>query len=229
MVEKNKVDEMVMMGIAAQLRKPAGEYALKTGEMMNRGNAEINKNTLTIVAPCAGDVILEIGMGNGKLVREIFSICAELQYTGYDYSEAMVNEAIRNNSELIKADKASFVCGSADEMSFDDNRFDKLFTVNTLYFWDEREKILSEIERVLKPKGKLIIAIRPEHEMSHYPMTQWGFKMYSTEQLRDFLENNGWTVEELVEIQEPMQDIAGQMMPVSSLIVKVSKIKNVQY
>lgn len=226
MSEKNKVDEIVLMGVAAQLRKPSGEYAVKTAERMNIGNAEINRNTFEVLQPAADDTILEIGMGNGKFVQDIFTICPEVKsYTGYDYSEEMIQESITHNGNLIKENKVEFIHGSVDDMPFDDCTFSKIFTVNTLYFWDEREKILNEIERVLKPNGQLIIAIRPSHEMSIYPMTKWGFKMYTAAQLTEFLEKNDWYIDEVVEKSESPQEIAGEMMPVSSLIVKATKIE----
>lgn len=212
------MDEVTLMGIAAQLRKPAGEYALRTGEMMNVGNALINGYAIAATDPMQGDHILEIGMGNGYFVRDLLAKASDISYTGLDYSPEMVNAARLINKDI--GDEVSFVCGSATRMPFEDACFNKIFTVNTLYFWDDRQKVINEIKRVLQPGGVLIIAIRPGDEMKHYPMTKWGFKMYTEETLRAFLDSQGFSNIELNTHSEPEQEIAGEMRPVSTLIAK---------
>lgn len=214
------MDEVTLMGIAGQLRKPSGAYALKTGEMMNVGNVLINQYAIKAVQPKAGDKILEIGMGNGYFVHELLELCADIDYTGIDYSREMVDAAKKMHSNT--PGNLSFQYADVRRMLFEDDAFDKIFTVNTLYFWDDRQKMIGEIKRVLRTGGELTIAIRPEHEMKHYPMTRWGFRMYSETTLRSFLEDSGFKVLDMITKQEPEQEFAGEMMPVSTLIAKAA-------
>lgn len=213
------MNEEELKGLAAQLRKPSGEWALRVGEFMNTGNADMNKHAIATLNPTAGDRILEIGMGNGYFVNEILSKHADIIYTGCDYSQEMVDAAVSNNVQYADRDKAEFVCSDAMNMPFADGAFNKIFTVNTLYFWDEREKVLNEISRVLQGGGELIIGIRPKSVMTLYPMTQWGFRMYSADELTAFLTANDYQIKTIEEVEEPPVEIEGGQLPAARVIV----------
>lgn len=213
------MDETALIGLAAQLRKPAGEWATKVGEFMNTGNALLNKRAIDALQVQPNDSILEIGMGNGFFVKDILAFHETASYTGYDYSQEMVNEAVKNNTGFVEANRAAFFCGDARKMLFKDAAFNKVLTVNTIYFWDNREEVLAEIARVLLPGGMLVIGIRPEHIMKAYPMTKYGFKMYSSRELQDFLIAGGFSIASVTEADEPQHEIGGMLVDVASLIV----------
>ncbi len=213
------MDEVTIMGIAAQLRKPHGEWAENTGEFMNKGNELLNRRAIEELNVTDGDVVLEIGMGNGYFAGDIISQADNVTYFGCDYSQEMVDASNRKNVEHIVSGKATFVCGNADTMPFDDNTFDKILTANTIYFWDDVAKTFSEIKRVLKASGKLVIAVRPEALMKTYPMTKYGFTTYTAERLQKLITDNGFEVINVREEEEPAQEMNGQELKLASLIV----------
>ncbi|HEY8400774.1 MAG TPA: class I SAM-dependent methyltransferase [Cytophagaceae bacterium] len=206
--------------LAAQLRKPEGEYGVQVGKQMNQGNAPMNLHTLAVLNPVEKDKILEIGMGNGYFVKNIVNLHPSIRYTGVDYSELMVEQAIQNNQQIVEEGRAEFYLGQADDLPFGDHSFNKIFTVNTLYFWEDRAKVLAEFRRVLSPEGLLIIAVRPKHNLEKIPVTRYGFSILSKDELITLLEENGFEPTELTEIQEPDQEIAGVIMKRETLIVK---------
>lgn len=217
------MDEETLKGIAAQLRKPEGDWAIKVGEMMNVGNALVNTRAIEQLAPSAGDNILELGMGNGYFAKNILDAHPTIKYTGCDYSEQMVGEANRLNGPFVSEGRAAFYCTDGTTLPFNDGVYNKILTVNTLYFWDDREAVLSEITRVLKPGGALVIGIRPQDTMKDYPMTKYGFTMYSAASLQDFLTTHGYIIAGVCEEAEPQQEIGGKMVDVASLIVHAVK------
>lgn len=217
------MDEERLKAIAQQLRKPQGDFAKQVGEKMNEGNLYINQYTIEQLHVSHHDKILEIGMGNGFFVKDILSADSTVTYTGCDFSEVMVEEACKRNEQFIKNGQAQFFIANADNLPFDKETFDKVFTVNTIYFWDDPEKILAEIRSVLKPKGLLIIAIRPKTVMEHYPFTKYGFNMFSKEDLTNLLSSNKFKVNNIVEKQEPAQEIDGETLKVETLIVSAVK------
>src|SRR5690606_36268358 len=105
-LKKDTMDEEQIKAIAAQLRKPEGEFGKQLGVRMNDSNQYINRNTITTVDPAPGDNILEIGMGNGFFVNEILSADQSIRYTGCDFSEIMVEEASRLNEASVKTGRA---------------------------------------------------------------------------------------------------------------------------
>ncbi|RFS16509.1 class I SAM-dependent methyltransferase [Emticicia sp. C21] len=215
--------EEFLKEIARQLRQPHGEHASELGERMNKGNELMNKLAINLLNAQPNDVILEIGMGNGFFVKDILGLADAIHYIGCDFSEEMVKAAILHNQEFINNSQAKFFLASAESLPFESPTFNKIFTVNTLYFWENPPLVLSEIKRVLKPEGQLLIAIRPKEIMEQYAFTQYGFTMYSKEELFTLLSDNGFEVIAVSEEQEPDQEINGETISVGSLIVRAEK------
>lgn len=209
--------------MASQLRKPEGEAGIKTGEWMNTGNLQMNKNTLSVLDAQNGDSILEIGMGNGLFVKDIVENKPLLRYTGCDLSEEMVKEATKLNSDFLKNGQVNFVQGTLLDLPMQDESFDKIFTVNTIYFWDRETDALKELKRVLKPNGLLIVALRPKHQMKHYPFSKYGFNLFSKEELSDVLIQNGFNIVATHENREPDFQLNGETMTMEHLIMVARK------
>jgi ubiquinone/menaquinone biosynthesis C-methylase UbiE len=216
--------EEALKELARQLRQPHGENATEVGERMNKGNELMNLSAIKMLEAQAGDVILEIGMGNGFFVKDILNLAPAIHYIGCDFSEEMVKEAISANKEFINNHQAKFFLASADALPFESPTFNKVFTVNTLYFWDNPPLVLNEIKRVLKPEGQLLIAFRPRWAMEQYAFTQYGFTMYSQEALSSLLADNGFKVIKTFEEQEPEQEINGQTITPAFAVVCAEKV-----
>ncbi len=213
------MNEEEAKGLAQQLRKPEGEFGVQVGERMNAGNQFMNRNTIEQLNVQPGHHILEIGMGNGFFVKEILEKDPSIQYTGCDFSTLMVKESIKMNQEWIERGQASFLHSTADHLPFEDHRFDSIFTINTLYFWEHLEKELAELRRVLKPDGKFVLTIRPKKYMEKLPFTQYGFQMYSRQEVVQLLQNHRWKVVEVIEKTDPPIDWFGEVMEPESLII----------
>lgn len=205
--------------IAAQLRKPEGEDGISIGELMNGANRPINLHTLAVLDPKANESILEIGMGNGHFVKNIVKLNSSIKYTGCDYSELMVEQAAQTNRKFVKKGRASFVQGNIQELPFLDNSFDKIFTVNTFYFWDEFEKSIAELRRVIKNDGILILSGRPKHNMETSPVTRHGFSIYSNEEIIELMQSNGFNLKDMTNVMEPSQEHFGKSIAMESSIM----------
>ena len=210
--------------IARQLRKPEGDLGKVVAGKMSTGNQLINEWTIDALELAPHDNILEIGMGNGVFVKKITSGDVSIKYTGIDYSPLMIEMSTMQNQALVKNNRAHFLLAEASSLPFANHSFTKVFTVNTLYFWDQKEKILAEIRRVLKPEGVLIISIRPKEIMKDFPFVPYGFTLYSKEDVTTLLEENGFSVIEVIERNEPEQELNGKMVPTASLIVMARSI-----
>lgn len=216
--------EEALKELARQLRQPHGENAIEVGERMNKGNELMNLTAINMLEVQASNVILEIGMGNGFFVKDILGLAPAIHYIGCDFSEKMVKEAIAYNKAFIDNHQAKFFVASADSLPFESPTFNKVFTINTLYFWDNPPLILNEIKRVLKPEGQLLIAFRPRWAMEQYPFIQYGFTLYDKEEILTLLSDNGFKVIQILEEQEPDQEINGETIKPAFALIKAEKM-----
>jgi ubiquinone/menaquinone biosynthesis C-methylase UbiE len=109
---------------------------------------------------------LEIGCGVGSNVPTVSKYNAALKYTGVDISETAINHAIKkygsNNTEFRLQEGSS--------LKFPDNHFDLVFIRLVLWGTSNREQILKEAFRVLKPNG-VIYCFEPDDKflINHPP------------------------------------------------------------
>lgn len=98
------------------------------------------------------DVVLECACGTGAISIYIANKCKRLIAT--DFATGMLRQAARKckkypNVIFKKTDITNIKCKS--------ERFDKVVAGNVIHLLPEPEKALHELERVVKPGGKIII------------------------------------------------------------------------
>ncbi|BAV04226.1 Methyltransferase domain-containing protein [Filimonas lacunae] len=195
--------------LAAQLRKPEGEAGHRVAENMNTSNSLIILHTIEKLHLQPNDAVLEIGMGNGFFCKDVLAAADNVTYTGCDFSPLMIQEANTFNQERISAGKASFYEASAHAMPFADNTFSKIFTVNTIYFWEQPVQELTEIHRVLQPGGRAIISLRTRTSMLQLPFTAYDFHLYEKEELLPLFAAAGFADVRIEEELEPPFEVHG--------------------
>lgn len=98
-----------------------------------------------------------------------------------------------------------------------------MFSINTIYFWDNPQNVLAEIWRVLKPKGQLTISVRPKSIMEHYPFVKYGFKTFAKEDLTELISKNNFKVVDVIEKEEPEVEINGELTKTATLLITAEK------
>jgi len=186
-----KLTETQLQQLAAQLRCPDGEGGIKVAEMMTATNANIINKTIASLELNITDNILEIGPGNAGHVKAIPAVAHGAKYTGIDISPAMIAEATRLNVGLANI---SFMLTDGNSIPFGDSQFNKIFTANTIYFWQHPQDYANEIARVLQPGGLAAIAFIPKSTMQYIPFAKFGFTLYDAETVANLLATAGLTV-----------------------------------
>lgn len=101
--------------------------------------------------PLAGDV-LEVGAGTGKLWEHIDHVARGIRLTLTDFSEAMCDR-------LRDVPDARVQRCDATDLPFDDTAFDTVIANHMLYHLDDPAAALREFARVLRPGGRLAVAV----------------------------------------------------------------------
>jgi SAM-dependent methyltransferase len=118
-------------------------------------------------------------------VKSILNKAKNLKYTGIDISETMHKEAQRFNEDI--KNQAEFILYEGKIFPFEEKTFDKIFTVNTVYFWKEPVKFLNEIYRILKDNGTFVLTFAQRNFMESLPFTKYEFTLYSTSEMEEMV------------------------------------------
>jgi 2-polyprenyl-6-hydroxyphenyl methylase/3-demethylubiquinone-9 3-methyltransferase len=96
--------------------------------------------------------VLDLGCGEGQLTAMLADVGA--QPTGLDLSEIALGRARLAHPEL------EFVArDSAGTLPFDDCVFDAVVCVHVLQHVADTQQLMSEVRRVLRPRGWLAVAV----------------------------------------------------------------------
>ncbi len=108
--------------------------------------------------------ILDVGCGTARTLVYLRSKGHKGRLVGVDISQELFCEDAKNEREKQLRIELS-VC-SADELFFSDNSFDVLLSYFMLYHMPDISQALSEWKRVLKKKGRLLVATQGADDRS---------------------------------------------------------------
>ena len=98
------------------------------------------------------DDVLECACGTGAITKSIAPKCKNLIAT--DFAEGMLKRA---EKKCRRFENVSVQFADITNLAFDNGSFDKVVAGNVVHLLPEPKKALEELERVVKPGGKIII------------------------------------------------------------------------
>jgi ubiquinone/menaquinone biosynthesis C-methylase UbiE len=108
-----------------------------------------------------GQKVLDVACGTGVLAREVASRAgADGEVAGLDRNEGMLAVARRMAPDIAWRE------GLAEALPYDAGRFDAVVSQFGLMFFDDRQRALQEMLRVLRPGGRLAVAVWDRLEAS---------------------------------------------------------------
>ncbi|MDR0912220.1 MAG: class I SAM-dependent methyltransferase, partial [Methanobrevibacter sp.] len=191
--------------ISNQFSNPHGFFGKISTFIMNKLNKKQYKFILDNIKIENGDIILDIGFGNGYLIKKLISNNSNnsnnsksfksfksyesfknsknsksksfkdsknlKKIYGIDISQDMVNQTKQKFKKEIIDNKIDLKIGDVKDLDFENNYFNKIYTVNTIYFWNDLEKSFSEIYRTLNNGGIFLNVIYSKEWLSKLKVT----------------------------------------------------------
>ncbi len=102
-------------------------------------------------------VVLDLGSGPGFLMVEIKRLLPQARVIGVDPSEPMLNIA-RDNADGTGFSDIETRSGQAEKIPIESKTISLLISQWSLHDWEDLKKGFSEISRVLKPNGVVVIS-----------------------------------------------------------------------
>jgi ubiquinone/menaquinone biosynthesis C-methylase UbiE len=115
---------------------------------------------------CSGAQVLSVGCGPGVILSAVTNLDSSIRAMGMDVSEVRLQQAREKNRENSQV---QFVCGDAQSMEFQSNRFDLVYCRMLLQYLKEKERAVSEMVRVCKPGGTVLMQDLDGQLLWHYP------------------------------------------------------------
>ena len=144
-------------GLLSQCGEPRGRFGRFLVRGMNFGHSGLTRWGLAKVDIPENATVLDIGCGGGRTLERLASLARLGKAVGIDYSEDAVTVARKRNQQLIASGRVEVLHGTVSSMPFPDATFDCVSAVETYYFWPDITADLTEVRRVMKPDGQLVI------------------------------------------------------------------------
>jgi len=101
--------------------------------------------------------ILDVATGTGDFAFEALEILKPKKIIGVDISQGMLNIAQEKITKRNKQDVFEVRLGDSEKLLFDDNRFDAVTVAYGVRNFENLEKGIADMLRVLRPGGKVVI------------------------------------------------------------------------
>jgi ubiquinone/menaquinone biosynthesis C-methylase UbiE len=141
------------------------------------------KHALARVPVEPGDVVLDLGCGSGYAGRALRETKGAGRVYGLDGSPEMA----QNARSYTEDPDIGFLVGDFDELPFEDDGVDHVWSMEAFYYAAEPEHTLEEVARVLRPGGTFFCAVNYYEENVHshewqefisVDMTRWSAEQY---------------------------------------------------
>ena len=133
------------------------------------------KKVVKMVGDHQAKIILDIATGTGDLAIMLAKTKAN-KIVGLDLSPGMLEVGKKKVTEKNLDDRIEMVLGDSEKLPFSDNHFDAITVGFGVRNFENLELGLSEIYRVLKPKGTFVVL--ETSQPTGFPIKQ-GFNFYS--------------------------------------------------
>lgn len=148
--------------IARQAGRPSGLLGWIIAAIMVRETAEANRAAIVALRVMPGEHVLDVGCGSGHSIELLVPLVGRGSVSGADPSALMAARAKQRNAAGGNNDRLVVVTAAVEQLPFVDETFDAVMSVHTIYFWENLGSALTEIRRVMRSGGRLVLAFRTD-------------------------------------------------------------------
>jgi len=149
--------------LRSQFGHPKGFWGIITGRIMfyTPSNKDRIHWTVSLLDINPVDRVLEIGFGPGYAIELVSKIAVKGMVAGVDHSEVMVRQASKRNAGALRDGRVDLQHGSISDLPRFIEPFDKIFTINSIHFWNDPIDCLKKLRELLRPGGLIAVTLQP--------------------------------------------------------------------
>ncbi len=137
---------------------PEGEQGLRMIHGMNQGHAALTDWGFSQTTDW-GNAVLDVGCGGGAALKKLAERLPETKFFGCDVSPLAIEASEELNRENTENGRMKFTVCGVSNLPFEDETFDTVFSVESLYFWPNPKEDLKEVLRVLRSGGRFMTVL----------------------------------------------------------------------
>jgi cyclopropane fatty-acyl-phospholipid synthase-like methyltransferase len=179
--------------IARQFKKPTGLFGNISSNIMIKGNRNKYDTLIKDMDLQSNDQLLEIGYGPGIGIHMITQLCESCSIHGVDFSKLMYKKASNYNKSNIEKGKVQLQYGDYLNISMGQNKYDKIFCLNVIYFWNELYQPFEKTISLLKTDASFYIYMADADMLIKKRAPDAVFNKYSIEQVVESLKSAGFS------------------------------------
>lgn len=150
--EGNKKEQVALM-----FNNISGTYDLLNRFMTLGIDTIWRKKAIRSLKDIRPRLILDVATGTGDFAIESINTLQPDKIVGLDLSEGMLSVAKKKIEKLGLQDRFELVLGDSENLPFEDNSFDAVTVAFGVRNFENLEKGLADIYRVIRPGGKAVI------------------------------------------------------------------------
>lgn len=184
--------EFIRTYLSNQFSKPSGLFGRYIEKGMSKRTTLDAEWTISHLDIQPTSRLFEIGFGGGVAAQLASQQASQGFVAGIDHSETMVQTASKRNAEAVKAKRMELTQGDAGTVSYSDGSFDIVYSLHSIYFWDDPVECLRGFHRALKPGGLLAITIQPKNRWREDQIGTPGMTFYFGDQIVEMFKSAGY-------------------------------------
>lgn len=186
-----------MAGLARQLAAPSGVPGRLVGVILNRSNRTEVRAAVQALPLAHGDTAADLGFGGG-LGLDLLSrrVGTDGLVHGVELSPAMIDHAARRFRRDGATGRLHLHAASMTRLPLATDSLDGAISVNTLDFVDELQDLFSELARVVRCSGRVVIGLGSPDAMAWISFTRHGFRLRPISDVVDAIHQAGLTLGE---------------------------------
>lgn len=194
---------MVSKFLARQLSKPSKVIGpLILAQLWNHRNKALNDAALRFLGIEPGDDALEVGFGGGYLLGEVLTRVTHGLVAGIDVSAAMTDYCQSRFRRQLLAGKLDLKCASVSSIPYGDERFNKVYSVNSLFYWPDVGQGLKECWRVLRAGGIFVLIFTSRASLKNKPFAKHGLTLLDGEDIARIMKDVGFEITRVSEASD---------------------------
>lgn len=178
--------------LARQLAEPRGIGGTLCGAAMDLANRVPMQMAVDLLAPVAGETVLDAGCGTGAASEEMLRRAA-CSIIAVDQSATMIRRARARLTKPGLPGAVDLHQATLESLPCRPGSIDAALALNILYFCGKDGGMIAALRHALRPGGRLVAYVTHRQVMEKWSFTRAGLhRLYDAQELRTAFEDAGF-------------------------------------